>query len=251
MPFDVTDAAPATERRTILALRAAAEAAMSAAAAFERRPTKGQAPGRISLSISAGRPENRSWRPPALKAAVLRVHGGDEAVFQRIPLVSERRLGRDSAAEMRRRAYGAVIETSSPLFLYAQAGLAIALPRRDPQDTQVVGDPSALLRYNQVEAPHQVAVRDARMRVLEALAQDWPAEGALWRTPEVKGLSGHRRLDAYADLPGPVAQALAAYEAIRETGAVLTVVRAGGLLLALLPRRAELPGHRLVDLRRI
>lgn len=251
MPLDATQAAPAAERRTVLALRAVAEAAMGAAAAFERRPTKGQASGRISLSISAGWPEDRSWRRPTLKAALLRVYESDEVVSQRIPLVLLKRLGRDSAVEMRRRACDAVIETSSPLFVYAQTGLAIALPHHDAQNTQVVGDPSVLLRYNQVESPYQVAVRDARMRVLDALAQDWPAEGPLWRTPNVKGLSGHARLNAYADLPDTVVQALAAYEAIRKSSAVLTVLRAGGLLLALLPRKAGLPGHRLVDLRRI
>ena len=153
MPFDTTDTVAATERRTILARRAAAEAAMSAAAAFERRPLQGQVPGQISLSISVGRLEHRSWRLPVLKMAVLRVHRADEAVVQRIPLLPGKCLGRNNAAEMRRRTYGAVFETSRPLFLHAQARLAIALPRHDPQDTQVVGDPFALLRYNQAEAP--------------------------------------------------------------------------------------------------
>ena len=73
----------------------------------------------------------------------------------------------------------------------------------------------------------------------------------MWCAPKLKELSGHGRLEAYARLPGSVVQALIAYEAIRGTGASLAVVRAGGLLLALLPREAGLPGYRLLDLQRI
>lgn len=73
---------------------------------------------------------------------------------------------------MRRRVFDAIVEALSPFLVHAQADLAIALPRLDAQRTQVVGDPTALLRYNQVEVPHQVAVHDMRLRVLEALARD-------------------------------------------------------------------------------
>lgn len=244
------DALPVADRTATL-LRDAAEAAAEAAAAFERRPTRDQIPGPVSLFLAVDRPSWPDLGPPRLTTALLRTHDAEGALVGRVPLRTTGRFRRDSARLTRRALCLAAAETGGHVVGYAQPGLAFVLPRLHPDRVQVFGDPARLRPYSHCAPGNNAEIREARQALLAALAADWPAEGAVWQAPSTAGMSGHLRMETYAALPPAVGAALGRYLSLRTTASAPTVVRAGGLLLALLPRKAGLPGQRLVDVARI
>jgi hypothetical protein len=217
------------------------------AEAFERRPGREQMPGAISILLTTWFP--RSWRPARLASVLLRTHDADGAPAHRIDLLVKSRFGRASAVETRRHLIAASVTENSPLIAYAQPGLALVVPRKTVARATVVGDPARLRRYASPRTPADAPIADARAALEDALAADWPSAGNLWQAPLLRFLPGHQRLEALAALPGDVGPALARYDAVRGSAEPITVVRTGGLLLSFLPRKKQLPGLRLVNVR--
>lgn len=230
----------------------AATAAMLAAESFAQRPTRGQTPGPISLFLTADTVYVRKYRHEMkLTTAMLRTHGPDDYVIARIALRSQGLFKRKPAVVAAHALCSAAAQADGHALAYAQPGLAIVVPRCELVQTQVVGDPSRLRRYATNKYEYNPELLETRKALMQALASDWPTNHSLWEAPLVHGLTAHQRLEVYSSLPSSVATALSQYTQVRTGILQPTFVRTGGLLLFFLPRKARLPGYRLVDILKI